>query len=121
MYMRAVVLICAESFKRKMVVPGHSKCIATTGGKVAVVDIHKIIGKIPIKPKNGFVLYKHKYTGPYKHLDQQLDEHDQPIKGQEPFNAVDMISMHHDICYRDHPSDKHVCDDKMLQERNLKT
>ena len=99
-----------------MVVPRHSKCITTASGKdIAVVDIHKIIGKIPIKPKKGFMLYKHKYTGPYNPLDQQLDEHDQPIKGQEPYNAVDAISLHHDICYRDHPNDKHACDDKMLQ------
>ena len=100
-----------------MVVPRHSKCITTTSGKdIAVVDIHKIIGKIPIKPKKGFMLYKHKYTGPYNPLDRQLDEYDQPIKWQEPYNAVDAISMHHDICYRDHPNDKHACDDKMLQE-----
>ena len=62
------------------------------------------------------MLYKHKYTGPYNPLEQQLDEYDQPIKGQEPYNAVDAIYMHHDICYRDHPNDKHTCDDKMLQE-----
>ena len=65
------------------------------------------------------MLYKHKYTGPYNPLDQQLDEHDQPIAGQEPFNAVDAISMHHDICYRDHADDKHGCDDKMLQELTI--
>ena len=64
-----------------MVIPRHSKCITTASGKdIAVVDIHKIIGKIPIKPKKGFVLYKHKYTGPYNPLDQQLDEHDHPIR-----------------------------------------
>ena len=35
------------------------------------VDIHKAIGKLP-KPKSGFTLPGHKYTGPYNPLDQQL-------------------------------------------------
>ena len=102
--MWTLVFICTESFKRRMVVPRHSKHVK--GGKI---DIHKIIGKIPIKPRKGFVLYRHKYTGPYNPLDEQLDEYDQPIPGQEPFNAVDAISMRHDICYRDNPDEKHGC------------
>ena len=35
------------------------------------VDIHKLIGKLP-KPKGGFTLPGHKYTGPYNDLDSQL-------------------------------------------------
>ena len=35
------------------------------------IDIHKAIGKLP-KPKSGFTLPGHKYTGPYNPLDQQL-------------------------------------------------
>ena len=35
------------------------------------VDIHKAIGKLP-KPRSGFTLPGHKYTGPYNPLDQQL-------------------------------------------------
>ena len=80
------------------------------------MDIHKIIGKLP-RPKKGFVLPSHKYTGPYNPLDEQLDENDHPLPGQEPFNAVDEISMRHDICYRDHGSTKegkHQCDEDML-------
>ena len=65
------------------------------------MDIHIIIGKIPFKPKRGFVLPRHKYTGPYNPLHKQLDMNDKPLPGQEPFNAVDAIAMHHDICYRD--------------------
>ena len=82
------------------------------------MDIHKIIGKIPFKPKKGFVLPSHKYTGPYNPLDEQLDQNDIPIRGQEPFNRVDAISMRHDICYRDNNSKngKMKCDDKMLIE-----
>ena len=67
------------------------------------MDLHKLIGYLP-KPKRGFVLPNHKYTGPYNPLAEQLDENDIPIIGQEPFNAVDKISMKHDICYRDNHS-----------------
>ena len=59
-----------------------------------------MIGKLP-RPNKGFVLPYHKYTGPYNPLKDQLDENDIPIIGQEPYNAVDAISMRHDICYRD--------------------
>ena len=82
------------------------------------MDIHKVIGKLPL-PKRGFVLPYHKYTGPYNPLHEKLDENDQPIPGQEPYNAVDAISMRHDICYRDNNNYKEGklnCDDKMLQE-----
>ena len=81
------------------------------------MDIHKLIGKIP-KPKKGFVLPGHKYTGPYNPLDEQLDVNDIPVAGQEPFNNVDAISMRHDICYRDNDTKrgKQKCDDKMLME-----
>ena len=85
------------------------------------MDIHKIIGNLP-RPKKGFVLPSHKYTGPYNPLDEQLDENDIPLPGQEPFNAVDAISMRHDICYRDHgnsKSGKHDCDDDMLKELDV--
>ena len=61
------------------------------------VDIHKVIGKIPFKPKSGFVLPKHRYRGPYNPLHLQLDSNDRPLPGQEPYNAVDAIDMHHAI------------------------
>ena len=77
------------------------------------MDIHEIIGKLP-RPKQGFVLPGHKYTGPWNPLDEQLDENDLPIRGQEPFNAVDAISMRHDICYRDKIG-KQKCDEEMLE------
>ena len=82
------------------------------------MDIHKLIGNLP-KPKKGWVLPNHKYTGPYNPLEKQLDERDLPRPGQEPYNAVDAISMRHDICYRDHAKEKggkHKCDDVMLNE-----
>ena len=86
------------------------------------MDIHEMIGKLP-RPKEGFVLHDHKYTGPYNPLHEQLDENDRPVPGQEPFNAVDAISMRHDICYRDHPTKagKRKCDDGMLKELEAMT
>ena len=80
------------------------------------VDIHKVIGKIPFKPTRGFVLPKHRYTGPYNPLQLQLDSTDQPLPGQELYNAVDAIAMLHDICYRDNENGKADCDRKMLAE-----
>ena len=56
------------------------------------MDIHEVIGKQP-RPKRGFVLPYHKCTGPHNPLDELLDENDQPIPGQEPYNAVDATSM----------------------------
>ena len=84
------------------------------------MDIHKQIGKLP-RPRKGFTLPQHKYTGPYNPLNEQLDENDQPIPGQEPFNSVDEVSMKHDICYRDNSTKpgKEKCDDEMLLELNL--
>ncbi len=43
-----------------------------------MMDIHAVIGKLP-RPKGGFTLPKHRYTGPYNPLDKQLDKNDQPI------------------------------------------
>lgn len=84
------------------------------------MDIHKEIGKLP-RPKKGFTLPGHKYTGPYNPLHDQLDENDIPLEGQKPFNAVDAISMRHDICNRDNSnkSGKAKCDDQMILELDL--
>ena len=53
-------------------------------------------------------------------LHLQLDSKDNPLPGNEPYNAVDSISMHHDICYRDNdtPAGKRECDRKMLPDLN---
>ena len=83
------------------------------------VDIHNVIGKIPFKSKRGFVLPKHRYTGSYNHL--QLDSKDRPLPGEEPYNAVDAISLRHDICYQDNETGKPECDRKMLSELNALT
>ena len=78
-----------------------------------------MIGKIPFKPKKGYVLPRHHFTRPYNPLHLQLDSKDNPLPGNEPYNAVDATSMRHDICYQDNPGGKSDCDRKMLAE--LKT
>ena len=85
-----------------------------------MVDIHKVIGKLPFKLKKGFVLPKHRFTGPVNPLHVQLYSKDNPLPGNKPNNAVDNVSMHHGICYRDNdkPAGKHECDRKMLAELN---
>ena len=84
------------------------------------VYIHKVIGKIPSKPKRGFVLPKHRYTGPYNPLHLQLDSKDRPLPGEEPYNAVDAISIRH-ICHRGNETGKPECDRTMLAELNALT
>ena len=82
------------------------------------MDILKVFGEIPFKPKKGFVLPKHRYTGPFNPLHLQLDSKDNPLPGNEQYNAVDATSLRHDICYRDNSTGKHECDRKMLAELN---
>ena len=62
------------------------------------------------------MLPSHRYTGPYNPLEKQLDEYDNPLPDQKPFNAVDRFSLRHDICYRDGKESKRRCDDDMLEE-----
>ena len=92
-----------------------SQFVKKGGGNL---DIHNIIGKLP-KPKGGWTLPNHKYTGPYNPLDQQLDVNDNPLPGQEPYNQVDAIALKHDICYRDNENNKHECDKQMLTNLNV--
>ena len=77
--------------------------------------------KDPFKPRKGFVLLKHRYTGPCNPLPLQLDSKDRLLPWQEPYNAVYAIAMLHDICYRDNENGKADCDCKMLAELNALT
>ena len=60
------------------------------------LDIHKAIGRLP-KPKSGWTLPGHKYTGPYNPLIKQL-EYD-PVTGEileiydQPTGKTDAIAM----------------------------
>ena len=70
-----------------------------SGGRV---DIHKAIDKLP-RPKRGWTLPGHKYTGPYNDLEKQL-EYD-PGTGEileiydQPTGTTDAIAMQHDVDY----------------------
>ena len=79
-----------------------------------------MIGKISFKPKTCFVLPKHRFTRTFNPLALQLDSQDNPLRGNEPYNGVDTISMRHGTCYRhnDTPDGKRECDRKMLAELN---
>ena len=85
------------------------------------VDIHKMIGKLP-KPKGGFTLPGHKYTGPYNDLDSQV-RYD-PVTGEileiydQPTGKTDAIAMQHDVDYsvcKDDKKCKNKADRKMVK------
>ena len=71
--------------------------------------------------RRGALFSKHRYTGTNNPLHLQLDSKDKPLPGEEPYNAVNAISMRHDICYRDNETGKSECDRKMLAELNVLT
>ena len=97
---------------------GSKKSTFLKSSKTGVgFDIHSFIGKLP-RPKKGWTLPNHKYTGPWNPLEEQLDENDNPIPGQEPYNQVDETAMRHDICYRDNKDKKLECDKVMIDELN---
>ena len=72
------------------------------------LDIHKAIGKLP-KPKSGFTLPGHKYTGPYNPLDQQLRFNAQTGEilefYEQPTGKTDAVAAQHDVDYS-------VCEEK---------
>ena len=85
------------------------------------LDIHKAIGKLP-KPKGGWTLPGHHYTGPYNDLENQL-KYD-PKTGQileiydMPTGKTDAIAMQHDVDYsvcKDDRKCKNKADRKMVQ------
>ena len=87
-------------------------------------DIHKAIGKLP-KPKKGWTLPGHNYTGPYNPLEKQLSYDPQTGKilkiYQQPTGATDAVAMQHDVDYavcagkKNEKSCKHVADKKMVK------
>jgi len=98
--------------------------IHQTGGKRlglskgAGIDIHKAIGMLP-KPKGGWTLPGHKYTGPYNDLENQL-KYD-PLTGEileiydMPSGSTDAISMQHDVDYSI-CSDDRKCKNKAVRK-----
>ena len=88
------------------------------GGRI---DIHKKIGKLP-KPKKGWTLPGHKYTGPYNDLENQV-RYD-PVTGEileiydQPTGATDAVAMQHDVDYSvcgDDRKCKNKADRKMVK------
>ena len=87
-------------------------------------DLHKAIGKLP-KPKKGWTLPGHNYTGPYNPLDKQLSY--DPKTGkilkiyQQPTGATDAVAMQHDVDYavcagkKNEKGCKHDADKKMVK------
>ena len=62
------------------------------------IDVHKLIGKL-LRPKKGFTLPGHKYTGTYNPLEKQLK-----------YDKKDAIAMKHDV-------DDSVCNNKSENQR----
>ena len=85
------------------------------------LDIHKLIGKL-LKPKAGWTPGNYKYMDPYNPLDKQL-KYD-PNTGEvlewyvSPYNKVDEIAAHHDICY-DMGKNKGDCDKAMVKSLDM--
>ena len=84
-----------------------------------VLDIHKMIGKLP-RPSKGFVAPGgYRYLGPYNPLNKQIiynkDTGEIYKINESPKNKLDEIAMHHDICYSVNPKNKHMCDKKMIE------
>ena len=87
-------------------------------------DLHKAIGKLA-KPKKGWTLPGHNYTGPYNPLDKQLSYDPQTGKilkiYQQPTGATDAVSMQHDVDYavcagkKNEKGCKHEADKKMVK------
>ena len=87
----------------------------------AGIDIHKAIRKLP-KPKKGWALPGHKYTGPYNDLDSQVRYN--PVTGEileiydPPIGKTDSIAMRHDIDYavcKDDKKCKNEADRRMVK------
>ena len=87
-------------------------------------DLHKAIGKLP-KPKKGWTLPGHNYTGPYNPLEKQLSYDPQTGKilkiYQQPTGATDAVAMQHDVDYavcagkKNEKGCKHAADKKMVK------
>ena len=88
-------------------------------------DIHKAIGKLP-KPKRGWVLPGHNFTGPYNNLEKQLSY--DPETGeiweiyQQPTGPTDAVAMQHSVDYSvcSHKKEKYGEDEKNVNTRRTK-
>jgi len=90
------------------------------GGDI-VSGASKLTDKIGIPLKN-WHLRGHKYTGPFTTLESRIDKNNNPLPGYEPYNQIDNIALHHDVCYKNADEfgnkTRHQCDKEMLIELN---
>jgi len=90
------------------------------GGDI-VSSASKFADKIGIPLKN-WHLPNHKFTGPFTDLESRIYKDGNPLPGYEPYNQIDNIALHHDVCYKsaDELGNKtrHQCDKEMLNELN---
>ena len=93
----------------------------TIPGFGGAIDIHKQIGKLP-KPKGGWTLPGHKYTGPYNDLENQVLYN--PETGEileiydQPTGPTDAVAMQHGVDYSvcgDDRKCKNKADRKMVK------
>ena len=92
-------------------------------------DVHAALGKLP-KPKRGWTLPGHNFTGPYNPLEQQVDY--DPETGQilqihqQPTGITDSVALQHDVDYgicsyrntkygENEQKYKHTADKKMVK------
>ena len=88
-----------------------------------VIDIYKVIEKLPMIPKRGFTLPNVNYCGPYNPLNEQLiyDKDGNILKYvQNPTENTDKICAQHDVDYSLSKTlkDKHLADEKMINAIN---
>ena len=102
--------------------PNYAPWTAFPQKKGSGVDIHKAIGKLP-KPKRGFTLPGHKYTGPYNPLNEQL-RYD-PETGEilefyvKPTGKTDAVAAQHDVDYSVCKGKKNVKKCKNAADRKM--
>ena len=112
-YLNRAVDSLADNLSKKISGRGRGRGRGRTGRGV---DIHKAIGKLP-KPKAGWTLPGHKYTGPYNDLENQVkwDRNTGQIYEiyDKPTGKTDAIAMQHDVDYS-------VCADKGVNVKSCK-
>jgi len=64
-----------------------------------VPSASKLADKIGL-PLRKWHLPGHKYTGPFTTLESRHDKNNNPLPGYEPYNQIDNIALHHDVCYK---------------------
>ena len=118
-YLDHVIDSVTDDVSKKIAGKGVAQAARQAYG--AGVDIHKAIGKLP-KPKSGWTLPGHKYTGPYNDLYSQVefDKNTGEIFKiyDPPTGKTDAIAMQHDVDYSvcgDDKKCKHRADAKMVQ------